>query len=94
MLRRVIIGNLKMEVSEDLNDCYCLVCGGKVEKKGNKNKYRCTNCGEVYDIEEFDTFEIELPIFDKLLLHSLKKSRTNDRKRNLHENYIEQEYNY
>jgi hypothetical protein len=64
-----------MEVSEDLKDCYCLVCGGKIEKKANKNKYRCTNCGEIYELEEFETFEIELSMFDKLLLHSIKKKR-------------------
>jgi len=69
-----------MEVSEDLNDCYCLVCGGKIEKKANKNKYRCTNCGEVYELEEFETFEIELSIFDKLLLHSIKKKRAPQQK--------------
>jgi len=80
-----------MEVSENLVDCYCLVCGGKIEKKANKNKYHCKNCGEVYELEEFDTFEIEMPIFDKLLLHSLKKSRTYDRKRNYHKVKIEQE---
>ncbi len=83
-----------MEVTEGSPEIYCLVCGGKVEKKGNKNKYRCKSCGEIYNIEEFDTFEIEMPIFDKLLLHSLKKSRTYDRKRNHHKENIEQEVNY
>jgi len=70
-----------MEVSENLEDSYCLVCGGKIWKKANKNKYRCTNCGEVYELEEFDTFEIELSMFDKLLLHSLKKKRTPQQRR-------------
>ena len=88
------MGKVNMEVTEGSSETYCLVCGGKVEKKGNTNKYRCKNCGEIYDIEEFDTFEIEMPIFDKLLLHSLKKSRTNDRKRNYHKVNIEQELNY
>jgi transcription initiation factor TFIIIB Brf1 subunit/transcription initiation factor TFIIB len=69
-----------MEVSESLIDCYCLVCGGKIEKKANKNKYRCTSCGEVYELEEFDTFEIELSMFDKLLLHSIKKKKSSTTK--------------
>ena len=62
-----------MEVSDENTDNYCLVCGGKITKKTNKNKYRCASCGEIYDLEEFETFEIEMPVFDKLLLHSLKK---------------------
>lgn len=70
-----------MEVSENLDDAYCLVCGGKIEKKATKNKYRCISCGEIYELEEFDTFEIELSMFDKLLLHSIKKNKAPPQKR-------------
>ena len=76
-----------MEETIDNTDYYCLVCGGKVKKKINKNKYRCTSCGEVYDLEEFETFEIELPIFDKLLLHSLKKKTRVNKSRDYPVNY-------
>jgi hypothetical protein len=77
-----------MEITVDSTDYYCLVCGGKLNKRPNKNKYRCISCGEVYDLEEFETFEIEIPVFDKLLLHSLKKKSRPTRYRDQTTNYI------
>jgi uncharacterized protein YjhX (UPF0386 family) len=70
-----------MEVNESLDSNHCLICGGRIEKKNN-NKFRCTACGETYDIEEFETFELDLTVLDKILLHSLKKRRAGQKNRN------------
>ena len=62
-----------MEINENLSRAVCLVCGGKVQRRGNSKAYRCQECGENYDLDEYDYPEIDLTTFDKLLLHSLKR---------------------
>lgn len=65
-------------MEEDTRENICLVCGGVVKRKNNKhNKYQCKKCGEIYDLDEFDYSEIDLPTFDKLILHSIKKKPRN-----------------
>jgi tRNA(Ile2) C34 agmatinyltransferase TiaS len=62
-----------MEITQDYPDCFCLVCGGRINKKNHKNKYKCANCGETYNKDELEYIDMEMPTYDKQLLHSITK---------------------
>ena len=58
----------------------CIACGGKLTKLGTGEYYKCRGCGNTFDLHDFHSIEIDLDVFDRLLLYNLKKARVSNKR--------------
>jgi predicted RNA-binding Zn-ribbon protein involved in translation (DUF1610 family) len=54
----------------------CLSCGSSLNHIDGAEEYVCKKCGEIFDLRGFSSMDLDLEEFDRLLLYTLKKKRT------------------